>query len=96
MISLPGKLCKYNSLFSALVPKLQAVSCLRSLFDEADTVLPSSSCLLSEQPMSVLEGTKIAENALASHSQVAGSDEVPEKRIVEPDVQLQELQAPIY
>lgn len=30
---------------------------------------------------------KIAGNALAHHSQVAGSDEAPE-RIVEPDVQL--------
>lgn len=39
---------------------------------------------------------KIAGNALASHSQVAGSDEAPEKRIIEPDVQLQELQVPIY
>lgn len=39
---------------------------------------------------------KIARSALASHSQVAGSDEAPGKRIMEPEVQLQELQVLIY
>lgn len=57
-ISPPGKLCMYDFLFSALVPKLPAVSCLKSCFGEADRALPSSCGLLSEQLMPASEGTK--------------------------------------
>lgn len=65
------------SYFSPLVPNLQAVSCLRSCFDEVDTALPSSSVNSLGQSQ---KEVKTDGNALASHSQVAGSDEAPEEK----------------